>query len=182
MDEKRAVDRRRSSAWRAWYQLFLHPVRLFVDLLAEHTSPRDLGLAGAFGAFAGTLPILGLHTVIVYFGAQRLKLNRVVALGANQIGIPPFLPGVCIEVGYFLRHHQWLTEVSMRTLGHEAPERFWEWTLGAAVIGPVVSVGVGTAIWLLALLVQRQPPARGVVPLAGLSTVDERPAASLADP
>jgi len=161
MDEKMAGDGPRLRPMPGWRRQLLHPVRLINELLAEHASPRSLGLAGAFGAFAGALPILGLHTILVYVGAQRMKLNRMVALGANQIGIPPVLPALCIEVGYYLRHHTWLTEVSMRTLGQEAPQRFWEWMLGALVVGPAVAVVVGGAIWLLAVLIQKQPPVRG---------------------
>ena len=167
MDEKSDGVKPRHLPTRAWRLFLLHPVRLINNLLAEHATPRSLGLAGAFGVFAGTLPIIGLHTVLVYFGAERLKLNRLLALGTNQLGIPPFLPALCIEVGYYLRHGTWLTEVSMRTLGREAPQRVWEWTLGACVVGPVLAVVVGGAIWLLAVLMQRRPPvgdgaARGI--------------------
>ena len=159
MDEKRAGAKPRHLPTRVWRLFLLHPVRLISNLLAEHATPRSLGLAGAFGVFAGTLPIIGLHTVLVYYGAQRLQLNRLLALGTNQLGIPPFLPALCIEVGYYLRHGTWLTEVSMRTLWREAPQRFWEWTIGAFVVGPVLAVVVGGAIWLLAVLMQRRPQA-----------------------
>jgi uncharacterized protein (DUF2062 family) len=166
MDKGRNRARRRHLPTRVWRLLLLHPVRLINSLLAEHASPRSLGLAAAFGTFAGTLPALGLHTVLVYFGAQRLQLNRLMALGANQLGIPPVVPALCIEVGYYLRHGTWLTEVSMRTLGREAPQRFWEWLLGALVVGPTLAVAVGGAIWLLAALIQRRAAvgdgARGV--------------------
>jgi uncharacterized protein (DUF2062 family) len=167
MDGKRAGDKPRHLPTRVWRLFLLHPVRLINSLLAEHATPRSLGLAGAFGAFAGTLPILGLHTLLVYYGAQRLQLNRLLALGTNQLGLPPVLPALCIEVGYYLRHGTWLTEVSMRTLGREAAQRFWEWTLGACVVGPVLAVGVGGAIWLIAALMQRRP-SKGAVPPAGL--------------
>jgi uncharacterized protein (DUF2062 family) len=160
MDETRTGDKPRHLPTRVWRLFLLHPVRLINNLLAEHATPRSLGLAGAFGAFAGTLPIIGLHTVLVYYGAQRLKLNRLLALGANQLGIPPFLPALCIEVGYYLRHGTWLTEVSLRTLGREAPQRFWEWALGSLVVGPILAVAVGGGVWLLAALLQRQPPVR----------------------
>lgn len=140
--------------------LFLHPVQLIDHLLAEHAKPRSLGLAGAFGMLAGTLPIIGLHTVLVYFGAQRLQLNRLLALGTNQLCMPPVVPALCIEVGYYLRHGTWLTEISLRTLGREAPQRLWEWTLGSLLVGPALALVVGGAIWLLAALVQRRPPAR----------------------
>lgn len=163
MDQKCPGAKRRYPPTRAWRLFVLHPVRLISNLLAEHASPRSLGLAGAFGAFAGTLPILGLHTVIVYYGAQRLQLNRLLALGTNQLGIPPVVPALCIEVGYYLRHGTWFTEISMRTLGHEAPQRFWEWALGSLIVGPVLAIVVGGVIWLLATLKQRQPSTGGGV-------------------
>jgi len=161
MDEKGIVAKPRHLPTRVWRLLLLHPVRLINSLLAEHASPRSLGLAGAFGVFTGTLPLFGLHTVLVYFGAQRMKLNRLLALGTNQLGIPPVVPALCIEVGYYLRHGTWLTEISMRTLGHEAPQRIWEWTLGALVVGPVLALVVGGAIWLLAARIQRRAPVAG---------------------
>ena len=157
MGENKSGVKPRHLPTRVWRLFLLHPVRLINILLAEHATPRSLGLAGAFGVFAGTLPIIGLHTVLVYYGAQRLQLNRLLALGTNQLGIPPFLPALCIEIGYYLRHGTWLTEVSLRTLGREAPQRLWEWTLGACVVGPVLAVVVGGAIWLLAALMQRRP-------------------------
>ena len=166
MVQKGTAAKPRHLPTRVWRLLFLHPVRLINSLLAEHASPRSLGLAGAFGAFAGTLPILGLHTVIVYFGAQRLQLNRLLALGTNQIGFPPIVPGLCIEVGHYLRHGTWLTEISLRTIGSEAPQRFWEWTLGALVVGPALALVVGLGIWLLAALIQRRAPGAVAVAVA----------------
>jgi uncharacterized protein (DUF2062 family) len=163
MNETSPDAKQRMSPTRVWRLLLLHPLRLINNLLAEHASPRSLGLAGAFGAFAGTLPILGLHTVIVYYGAQRLQLNRLLALGTNQLGIPPVVPALCIEIGYYLRHGTWLTEISLRTLGREAPQRFWEWALGSLVVGPALAVVVGGAIWILAALMQRRAPIEGGV-------------------
>ena len=182
MTKNRAGAKRRPRPTRAWRLLFLHPVRLINGLLAEHASPRSLALAGAFGMWAGALPLLGLHTVLVYFGAQRMQLNRLLALGANQLGMPPVVPALCIEVGYYLRHHRWLTEVSMRTLGHEAPQRFWEWMLGALLVGPAVAIVVGGSIWLLAVLIQRRPPAGDARPRGlGASRAEKHEVAPLAD-
>lgn len=143
---------------RAYRLLLLHPVRLISRLLAEHTSPRHLGAAAALGIIVGTSPFLGVHTVLVYFAASRLRLNRLVALGTNQLCMPPIVPAVCVEVGYYLRHGVFLTEISFRTLGTEVLERFWEWLLGSLVVGPVLAVAVGLTIWLLAALIQRRGP------------------------
>lgn len=156
MEHERAGTGLRHLPTRLWRLLMLHPVRLTRQLLGEHASPLKLAQAAAFGAFAGALPIVGLHTVIVYFGAQRLNLNRLMALGTNQLGFPPVVPALCIEVGHYLRHGTWLTEVSLRTLCLEAPQRLWEWLLGSLVVGPILAAAAGAAIWLLAAWLQQR--------------------------
>src|SRR5512134_3685053 len=115
---------------RVYRLLLLHPIRLIRRLLAEHATPRSLGAAAALGLIVGSLPFLGLHTILVYVLAKRLRLNRIVALGTNQLCMPPIVPALCIEAGYFMRHGAFLTEISLRTLGREAADRAWEWLLG----------------------------------------------------
>ncbi len=143
---------------RAYRLLLLHPVRLIRRLLSEHASPRGLGVAAAVGIVIGALPFLGLHTLLVYVAASRLRLNRLVALGTNQLCMPPVVPALCIEAGFYLRHGSFLTEISFRTLGNEALERFWEWLLGSFVVGPVLALVVGLGVWLLAEFLQRRMP------------------------
>lgn len=138
------------------YRLFLlHPIRLIKRLLAEHASPRSLGGAAAMGVLIGASPLIGVHTFLVYYLACRLRLNRILALGTNQLCMPPFVPALCIEVGYYVRHGEFLTEISMRTLGREALQRFWEWAIGACIVGPVLAVGVGGSVWVVAAYLQR---------------------------
>ncbi|HEY5999207.1 MAG TPA: DUF2062 domain-containing protein [bacterium] len=156
MDGTRGTRLKLTMTSRAYRLLLLHPVRLVRRLLAEHATPRSLAAAAALGMFVGALPVIGLHTLLVYALARRLRLNRLMALGANQLGMPPFVPALCIETGYYLRHGEFLTEISMRTLGREALDRFWEWLIGAFTLGPVLALTVGGAIWMLAALVQRR--------------------------
>jgi uncharacterized protein (DUF2062 family) len=141
---------------RAYRFLLLHPVRLIRRLLAEHASPRSLGAAAALGIVVGASPFLGLHTLLVVVLAGRLRLNRLMALATNQLCMPPIVPALCIEVGYYLRHGAFLTEVSLRTLGSEALERFWEWLLGSLLVGPALAAVVGAAVWLFAELQRRR--------------------------
>jgi len=148
---------------RAYRLLLLHPIRLIRRLLAEHASPRSLGAAAALGIVIGATPFLGLHTLLVYALASRLRLNRLMALGTSQLCMPPVVPALCIEAGYYLRHGVFLTEISMRTLGREALQRFWEWLLGALVVGPALGAVAGVAVWLLAALLQRRGAAPGAI-------------------
>lgn len=133
----------------------LHPVRSVRALLTESARPQELAVAGALGILVGTLPFIGFHTLLVLAAAGYFRLNRLAALGTNQICMPPLVPALCIEVGYFIRHGAWLTEVSMRTLWDEAFQRIWEWLLGSLVLGPLLALAVGGTIWLLAHAVQR---------------------------
>jgi uncharacterized protein (DUF2062 family) len=159
MDEELASEPAPETLGTRAYRFFLlHPLRLLRALLAEHASPRSLGEAAALGVVVGSLPFLGLHTVLVYAMAGRMRLNRIMALGTNQLCMPPVVPALCIEAGHYALHGAFLTEVSFHTLGEEALQRVWEWLLGACIVGPVLGVLVGAAIWLLAALLQRRPP------------------------
>lgn len=175
MDDKKAGGALTEPPARVWRLLFLHPVRLVSELLAEHTQPWRLAVAAAFGALVGTLPLPGLHTVLVYVGARHLRLNRIMALGCNQLGIPPLVPALCIELGYYLRHRELLTEISFRTLGREAPQRFWEWLLGSLVVGPCLALAAAAAVWLLAVLVQRRLPQTPAPAAEAAGTTRESP-------
>jgi len=184
MFESTGTVRTRETIHRRVYRLLLlHPVRLIRRLLAEHATPRSLGAAAALGIVVGSLPFLGLHTLLVYVLAKRLRLNRIVALGTNQLCMPPIVPALCIEAGYYLRHGVFFTEISMRTLGREAVHRLWEWTIGACVVGPALGVFFGGGIWLLAALLQRRP-LRGiaVVCLDGARPEDSEEAAPAGQP
>ena len=134
----------------------LHPMRAIRALLAENTTPRELALAGAVGVFIGTLPLLGVHTLAILIAAGFLRLNRLAAVTASQITIPPFVPALAIEVGYFMRHGHFLTEVSLRTIGSEGLERLWEWFLGSLLLGPALGVITGLITFLAASMLQRR--------------------------
>jgi hypothetical protein len=68
--------------------------------------------------------------------------------------MPPFVPALAIEVGHYIRHGRWLTEISMRTLGYEALDRLVEWIIGSLVLAPVLAVLVGAITWAMALAVR----------------------------
>lgn len=176
-----ATDDHRPSK-RVWRLLVLHPIRLISELLAEHAHPPRLGVAAAFGAVVGALPLPGLHTVLVYVGARRFGLNRILALGTNQLGMPPVVPALCIEVGHYLRHGEFLTEISFRTLGREAPQRFLEWLVGSLVVGPALAVVAGVSVWVLAMIVQRRLPEAAETPCAAAAVAPAGADGGAADP
>lgn len=133
----------------------LSPIRSLKILLAGNTSPERLAMAGGLGVFLGAVPLIACQTVTILFAANSLRLNKLMALGASQICIPPLVPAMCIEVGYFIRHGTFLTEVSLRTLGYQGLERIFEWFLGSLVLGPVLGVVAAGAIYIIAMLLKR---------------------------
>lgn len=133
----------------------LHPLRSIKTLLTENTSPKQLSAAGALGVFIGTLPLIGCHYIAILFAAGYLRLNKVVALATSGLCVPPLVPALCIEAGYFMRHGTFLTEISIKTLGYQALERIYEWLIGSLVLAPLFAVLVGGIIFLVALFLKR---------------------------
>ena len=139
--------------------LLRHPVLFFRQLLCEHASPAELGKAAALGVFIGATPAFSLHTVIIIFAARRMRMNVVMAVASQNVCIPPFVPFLCVELGYFIRHGQWLQELSMDAWVYQAHLRIWEWLLGSLVAGPVLAALVGFLVFNLAVLVRRKAQA-----------------------
>ena len=133
----------------------LHPLRSLKALLTENTSPEQLAAAGALGVFLGTLPLIGFHTIAILFFAGFLRLNRVVAVSASQLCMPPLVPALCIETGHFIRYGRFLTEISLETLGYQALERVYEWVIGSLALAPVLAVLIGGIIYLMGLFTKR---------------------------
>lgn len=131
----------------------LHPLRSLRVLLTRHETPRALALAGALGMFIGTLPLIGLHSILIIVVLGSLKLNKIAGLATSQLCMP--LPALCIEAGYYLRHGHFLTDISWQTLGREALQRLAEWILGAAVLAPILALAVGLIVYVLARIIQR---------------------------
>jgi len=134
----------------------LHPLRSIKTLLTENTSPRQLATGGALGVLLGTFPLIGFHNIAILFAAGYFRLNKVVALATSGLCVPPLVPALCIEVGYFMRHGTFLTEISIKTLGYQALERIYEWLLGSFVLAPVFAILVGGIIFLIALFFKKK--------------------------
>lgn len=128
----------------------LHPWRSLRAVLHESNDPLRLGLAAALGVLFGATPLLGLHTVTILASAGYLRLNRPIAVAASQVCMPPLVPALCIETGYALRHGHLLTELSMQTLGTEAPMCLLDWGLGSLLVGPLLGAVVGGLVCAMA--------------------------------
>ncbi len=139
----------------------LRPIQSLRTLLTENTSPGQLAAAGAVGVFLGAVPLVAMHTIAILLAAGFFRLNKVAAIGASQICMPPLVPALCIETGYFLRHGRFLTEISLETLGYQGLERLLEWLIGSLLLGPLLALLVGGTIYGLALGLVRERRGQG---------------------
>ena len=137
----------------------LHPLRSLRQLLREHSSPRQLSVSSAIGVFLGTLPLLFGHTVAILFACSFFRLNKPAAISSSQLCMPPLVPALCIELGYFMRQGEWLTEFSLQTLGYQAMQRLYEWFLGSLVLAPLLAGMVGGLTLLLTLMIKKKDAA-----------------------
>nr|WP_320116020.1 DUF2062 domain-containing protein [uncultured Desulfuromonas sp.] len=143
---KRLVKRQQQPfSWR-------RPLRSLRQLLAQNVSPLKIALAMAVGVLLGALPLIACHTVVTLFVAGFFGLNRYLAVAAGNLCMPPLVPALCIEVGYYLRHGQWLTDISLETLGAQALERVYEWFLGSLLVGPLLAAVAGSLVYVVAVM------------------------------
>lgn len=133
----------------------MHPVRSLRLLLEENILPGPLAAATALGVLLGALPLIACHTIVILFAASFLRLNKVTAVCASQICMPPLVPALCIETGYFVRHKNFLTEVSLNTLGYQCLERVYEWAIGSLILGPALAAVTGGFVYAVALFVEQ---------------------------
>jgi uncharacterized protein (DUF2062 family) len=140
-----------------------HPLRSIRALLVERATPRELMFAVALGVFLGAVPLIACHTLAILVAAAVLRLNRVVAVAASQLCMPPLVPAVCIEVGHLLRCGRFLTleglqdvgNASFVQLGYLGLQCVWDWCIGSLPVGVALAVLLGSATYVTARLLQR---------------------------
>ena len=135
--------------------LVRHPGKVLRKLLLESATPEGLALSAAVGLFIAVLPIPFLHSVIILFFAMRFGLNKIVALNIQHLAMPPVMPALCIELGFYLRHGRWLTDLSFETVFRQFSSRFFEWFIGSLFIAPLAALVVGTAVYLSAATIRK---------------------------
>ena len=132
------------------------PRELFTMLLKENAEPAGLGVSAGIGSFLAVLPLPACHIIVILYIAERLHLNKIMALAIQNLYMPPLSPFLCIELGYFLRYGHWLTELSFRTCAQELHLRLWEWLLGSLILAPFWGIVSGFAVWFIASLLNRR--------------------------
>jgi hypothetical protein len=59
--------------------------------------------------------------------------------------MPPVVPIICIQTGYYLRHGELLLDFTKETLVVQIGERLWEYLLGSLIVGPLLGFVVAAA-------------------------------------
>lgn len=148
---KRLVERKN----RPGLSFFRHPGKVLKGLLQESATPQGLALSAATGMFIAVLPILFMHSIVIFYVSLRLNLNKIVTLNIQHLAMPPFLPALCIEVGYYLRHGRWLTDLSFTTVFREFSSRLFEWFIGSLFIAPLAAAVTGSVMYLTAAAIKK---------------------------
>lgn len=123
----------------------LHPVKLIRRLCLEHTSTLQLAVAVWMGIFLGALPLIACHTVAILYVTHRLHLNKPAAVSASQFCMPPVVPVICMQAGYFMRKGHFLLDINWDTMVLQIDQRLWEWLIGSLVVGPLLGL-IGAAL------------------------------------
>ncbi len=129
---------------------FRHPIRFLKKLLDENASPGGLAAAAAVGIILATLPLIFTHTIAILYVTARLHLNKIMAVSIQNLCNPPFVPFLCIELGYFMQHGRWLTHIEPEAFLGQVPALLWSWLLGSLILAPVLAAMVGFAVYAIA--------------------------------
>lgn len=129
---------------------FFKPFKTLKELIKERTSAKELALASMLGIFLGTLPLFAMHTVSILFFATRLKLNRLLAVNMQHFCMPPIVPALCVEVGYFVLHGKFLTTFNLHTLGYQFLNRVGDYLLGTVIVAPILAIIAGLIVYTIA--------------------------------
>lgn len=145
-----------ASDTKAMLNFVRHPILALRELLFEHATPGGLAAAAGAGAFFSILPIPGFHTAAIIYASVRLHLNKIMAVNIQHLFMPPFVPLICIETGYFLRHGKWLTVISFDTVCKQIGSRIIEWWIGAVVLCVPLSLLTVLIVYVIAVLIRRK--------------------------
>lgn len=113
---------------------------------SERSSPRQIGLAVAVGAFAGCTPAVGFHGGLAVALASVFRLNRLWAFVGSRVSNFLLLPWIVlaeIELAHRVRTGAFVTLEVDDVLEHGSALLF-DWCLGAVPVGLVVAALAGS--------------------------------------
>jgi uncharacterized protein (DUF2062 family) len=126
---------------------WVNPARAWRDLRQSHVARAEIAAGLSFGVFIANLPVYGFQSILSLYAARRLHLNPLAVLLGSHISTPPIGPlmiAAAIGTGHLLLHGTLpvLADFDPRRAGWFAMLRplLLEWSLGALIVGFVMSV------------------------------------------
>ncbi|MBX2994207.1 MAG: DUF2062 domain-containing protein [Bdellovibrionaceae bacterium] len=156
-------DKRVSHFHKLWDNVrisILNTALVVLSLLNSHHSAREAAFAVGAGAFIGTTPFFGFHTLIVAIVAFALRLNAVYLWLGTHVSMPPIAPFLIlgsIWIGSTLVPSPeaaaltWdqIDHLSLRGLLHEARLHLAQWMAGSLILGAILGLVLGSLTYLL---------------------------------
>jgi uncharacterized protein (DUF2062 family) len=134
--------------------------RTIKEIFSDHAhEPFRLALAVGIGLFCGLAPMWGFQMISTLALAHWLRLNKMIALLASNISIPPAIP--FILYGELVLGHRICAGGALDFSGHQISRAvvikyFWQWCVGSLVLAAFMAV-IGTiATYSVARLVRKK--------------------------
>jgi glycosyltransferase involved in cell wall biosynthesis len=120
-------------------------------VLASNYSNLQITLSVTLGIFLGIIPVWGYQMLIAYGLAHVLKLNKVIALVASNISIPPMLPFILygsFAIGAWILERPFrlnLSHVTFETM----KEDITQYIIGSVLLAIISAITFGIITYLL---------------------------------
>jgi len=127
-------------------------------ILSSKDSNVKIASSVALGLFMGVAPVWGYQLIVLIFVAHLLRLNKVIAVVAAHISIPPMIP-VIIYVSYQIgglmvaqpAQIEFSKGISIEMIKHD----LYQYVIGSFGLGVALAVSVGLLAYLLLQLFRR---------------------------
>lgn len=135
-------------------------VKSFIDKQIIHSDESNLTVAGSIGigVFMGIVPLWGYQMLIAIALAHVLRLNKIIAVAASNISIPPMIPFIlfgsywtgCAVTGVPLNYS--FSDFDMAKAGLV----LWQYVIGAVVLASVAGLASTLLSWTLMVVCKRK--------------------------
>ena len=62
--------------------------------------------------------------------------------------MPPIVPAICIEVGYYALHGKFFTDLNFHTIGYQFFNRVGDYLLGTVIVAPILAALVAIIVYI----------------------------------
>jgi len=152
-------------SWLGRRLLWLHRriLQVWQLLWSQHRAPGRVFFALLLGFVVGCTPLFGVQIFICMALARLLRLNLPIMYAAANISIPPMVPVLgltSVQLGTWLTtgHALALSRADFATGQlHQTVQRlFWAWLRGGVLLGTLLGLLIGGAVYVLLTLRNRR--------------------------